>query len=349
MSPIIFTKNNCSIKTNMKSSVSQSIHTKPQSKQNMKTCFSLLSLLCITAVSLLWGTLNSAAQTYGSVTPYSNDANTVMLDHFDGSTSASILAYTNNGGLCGPEKPSILPNYSYLLGTGGLGQALALYPPAGDSTRSYSKYPGELLTQANGTLECWINLTNSFFVLHQLTYVGECNGDVGGISVGPTGQITIDIWPTPSTTFSFNSGTNLVPLNIWTHLALTWGSGGAKLYMNGILVGSNPNTGSFTHWSDSNSLFEFIDGYLDELRVSNVQRTNFNLPCMTCPPAVDLKMFAGLIINGPIGSNYNVQATSTLGTPNWITLTNITLPTQPYTYIDYRTPTNSEQFYRIVP
>ena len=125
-----------------------------------------------------------------------------------------------------------------------------------------------------------------------------------------------------------------------------------------MLVGSNPNTGSFTHWSSANSVYCMCSsgansggngGYIDELRISSIQRTSFNLPCETCPPKVDLKMFAGLIINGPIGSNYNVQATSALGPTNWMTLTNVTLQTQPYIYIDYSSPANEQQFYRVVP
>jgi hypothetical protein len=63
-----------------------------------------------------------------------------------------------------------------------------------------------------------------------------------------------------------------------------------------------------------------------------------------------IEMFAGIIVNGPIGTNYLIQAGSNLGVPtNWTTLTNITLPTQPYIYIDYSTPFNSQQFYRAVP
>jgi hypothetical protein len=64
---------------------------------------------------------------------------------------------------------------------------------------------------------------------------------------------------------------------------------------------------------------------------------------------VDLKRFAGLVIKGPIGSNYTVQATDTLEGTNWITLTSITLATNPYIFIDYRSWTNTQQFYRLLP
>jgi hypothetical protein len=67
--------------------------------------------------------------------------------------------------------------------------------------------------------------------------------------------------------------------------------------------------------------------------------------------AVDIKMFemfAGVIVNGPLESNYLIQAEANLS-GSWTTLTNVALPTQPCTFIDYRSPTNSQQFYRAVP
>ena len=65
--------------------------------------------------------------------------------------------------------------------------------------------------------------------------------------------------------------------------------------------------------------------------------------------SVDVKMFAGVIVNGPLGSNYLIQATSNLTSGNWTTLTNVALPMQPYIYIDYTSYTNGPQFYRAIP
>ena len=61
-----------------------------------------------------------------------------------------------------------------------------------------------------------------------------------------------------------------------------------------------------------------------------------------------IQMFAGVIVDGPLGSNYLIQATSVLP-GNWTTLTNVALPSQPYIYIDYSSPTNARQFYRALP
>jgi N-acetylneuraminic acid mutarotase len=64
--------------------------------------------------------------------------------------------------------------------------------------------------------------------------------------------------------------------------------------------------------------------------------------------SVGIKMFAGIIVDGPLGSNYLIQATSNL-LSGWTTLTNLALPSQPYIFIDYNSPANSQQFYRAVP
>lgn len=61
------------------------------------------------------------------------------------------------------------------------------------------------------------------------------------------------------------------------------------------------------------------------------------------PPTTGL--FAGILVEGPLGSNYLIQAASNL-TGNWTTLTNVVLPSRPYIYMDYSSATNSQQFYR---
>ena len=63
---------------------------------------------------------------------------------------------------------------------------------------------------------------------------------------------------------------------------------------------------------------------------------------------VDVRMLAGLVVNGPVGSNYLIQAKAN-PLANWITLTNVALPTEPYIFVDYGSLTNPQQFYRATP
>jgi hypothetical protein len=105
-----------------------------------------------------------------------------------------------------------------------------------------------------------------------------------------------------------------------------------------------------------------IDGATDAtLTITNLSSTNIGSYTVTVSnPAgsvtsqaatlasVDIKMFAGVIVNGPLGSNYLIEASSNL-LSDWTTLTNVALPTQPYIFIDYDSPADAQQFYRAVP
>ncbi len=97
------------------------------------------------------------------------------------------------------------------------------------------------------------------------------------------------------------------------------------------------------------------------LPISNVTLTNFGVytviisnlaGTITSQTAIvslaDLKMFAGFFVYGPIGTNYVIQSKANL-TNVWTTRTNLALPSQPYIYIDYSSPTNPQQFYKAMP
>ncbi len=237
------------------------------------------AILCVMVI------LGLAPQVSGEVEklagPLVPDANTILLDHFDGSTSASILAFSENGAACGSAKPSATPVYSYAPGLYGLDQALFLSPPAGQPAGSgtYLVYPGgQLLSQANGTIEFWLFLTaygiNGMSLVDQGQYYTACFGWTFGMGVNATGMLYSSAW----NAFSMTSGTTVMPLNAWTHVAATWGGTGAKLYMNGALVGSDTNTGmpASGYGGQVMMLLGTTAGAtsrIDDLRVSNIQRT----------------------------------------------------------------------------
>ncbi len=215
----------------------------------------------------------------GGYAPYSNDANTVLLDHFDGATSASILAYSETGAACGAAKPSATPNSSYVNGPSGLSQALNLNPPTGQPAGSgtYLQYPGgQLLSQANGTIEFWTYLTTygaGVGLVNQGPFPGSCNGWTYHLGVNSSGQLRSAAWDA----FDVNSGATTVPLNTWTHVAASWGSAGAKLYINGVQVGSDANAGMPASGYGGSVLVDYsaVGLQIDELRISNLQRTSF--------------------------------------------------------------------------
>ena len=107
----------------------------------------------------------------------------------------------------------------------------------------------------------------------------------------------------------------------------------------------------FVAGSQGNNIYEFTNGVAtgESIFATGLNSPN-NLafaPNQTPTFNVAIKMFAGIILNnGQIGSNYLIQATANLSSSNWTTLTNVTLLSQPYIYIDYSSYTNSQQFYR---
>lgn len=65
---------------------------------------------------------------------------------------------------------------------------------------------------------------------------------------------------------------------------------------------------------------------------------------------LDLKMFAGLVLAGPVGGNYQIDFLPALGGTNtWQTLTNVTLTTSPSVFFDLDAPNHPMRFYRAVP
>jgi N-acetylneuraminic acid mutarotase len=66
----------------------------------------------------------------------------------------------------------------------------------------------------------------------------------------------------------------------------------------------------------------------------------------TPAPEILLQQYAGLTIIAPVGSTNLIQYLNDLADTDWITLTNMVLPSSPYTIIDYDSPGHPKRFYR---
>jgi hypothetical protein len=116
-------------------------------------------------------------------------------------------------------------------------------------------------------------------------------------------------------------GPSVLPLNTWTHLALTYDSTMIRFYINGLLVASSPETSPIT--TSTNPLFiggdqtmgQFFDGLIDEVRIYNLALTqaqiqaDMNTPIGTIdtqPPTVPTNLTA----NGVSGVQINLSWTA---------------------------------------
>ena len=249
------------------------------------------------------------------IVQYTTDANTILLDHFTGTTSATISAFKMDGSPNGTAYPSATPSYSYGQGPNGLNQALTLNPPSGMPAGSgtYLNYPGgQLLSHTEGTIEFWVYLppfSTGLTLVDQGLYFNAAAGWTFGMGVDATGQLNASAWAA----FSMNSGTTKVPSNTWTHVAATWGSSGAKLYINGVLVGSDTNTGMPASGYGGSVLViigtHAISGAgIDELRISNKARlpSEFNLS----PTSTLTTITSFTPTTGPIGTSVTITGTN---------------------------------------
>lgn len=67
-------------------------------------------------------------------------------------------------------------------------------------------------------------------------------------------------------------------------------------------------------------------------------------------PTLTLNLYAGLTIKGQTGVTYQIQRATHLNNPsNWIVLTNLTLPSSPYLFIDTASAGQNSGFYRAIP
>jgi hypothetical protein len=64
---------------------------------------------------------------------------------------------------------------------------------------------------------------------------------------------------------------------------------------------------------------------------------------------VDVKMFAGLVIGGQLGSQYRIESQDALDPgSNWVAQATITLSSSPHWYFDTNSPNHTKRFYRAV-
>lgn len=188
------------------------------------------------------------------------DANTVILDHLDDATVGETKGTLN-----------------YVTSLPGLDLS-------GDFTSgTYKIYHASENLESQGTVELWLNprMYGTYGVglvtfNWNHTYSPPSAGYVLHLILNNDGTIRIGGWSGSNCMFTLDTNST-IPLNKWTHIAMSWGSE-TKIYINGNVDISTPQCyrpaagwGAYVYLNNwgANDL-----GYVDEFHISNVQRTD---------------------------------------------------------------------------
>jgi hypothetical protein len=125
--------------------------------------------------------------------------------------------------------------------------------------------------------------------------------------------------------------------------------------LNGTNVGSAISIGYYMH--DFTDLPDYLgtkfyigaqaDGSYNSFRGS-IRNVSLTATTQGAAPTLAANMFAGVTILGTPGAMYQIQYVNDLASTDWKTITNIAIPSSPYTWIDLQSVNNSKRFYRAV-
>ncbi len=123
-------------------------------------------------------------------------------------------------------------------------------------------------------------------------------------------------------------------------------AGSTPLYYQWYLNGNEISGANGASFSIPATTATWLGSY--QVQVWNVAGTNWSATAGLWLDA--LKMYAGVNVYGPAGSNCVVQYTTNLAAPvAWEPLQSVTIVTNPMVIIDYASPEQPKRFYRTVP
>lgn len=279
------------------------------------------------------------------------------LDNVSVSVAGDLVAYYKFNGNTNDD--SGFANHCQLFGAtfgpGQLGQAVQL---SDNQFVTVTSSPSLAITGQEVTISAWVYPTNFWpggksAIVQKIGFPGSEGGYVFGIR--ENGQLQFQGIFDSGEWSDTNSNASSVPLNRWTHVAVSWDGQTVRYYQNGQPVGTTTFAGSLVAGGLPLTiggiapyyLGEVFYGRIDDLRIYNRALTASELSFQALSPALDLQVFAGLTISGVIGRNYTVEYTLDFSpSPTWLPLTNFALPTTPYLFFDTSAPATQKRFYR---
>jgi hypothetical protein len=192
-----------------------------------------------------------------SATPITPDAHTVILDHFDGETIGRAIG-----------------NPAYVTSLSGLNEAVNL------TAGTFIQYPLPTTLETAGTIEMWVNLRSYNTGVINFNWNNTTSAPPAGyvlhFELTADGKLSMSGWASNPANMYVLTSSDQVPLGQWAHIAMSWSSSGAKLYVNGGLSASSNQS-----WQPASPQYAYLNywgagalGDGDELQISNVQRTD---------------------------------------------------------------------------
>jgi hypothetical protein len=228
---------------------------------------------------------NSARYTAGftpATTPFVNDANTLLLIHADG-TDASTF-FEDDNGVRAPKGITAVGNAQVSTAQSQFGGASLLLDGTGDYlTVNNSAGILSFNTTQDFTFEAWCRFanTNTYFTI----FSGP--GQTGSFQLARVDDNTVRVGRTNVAWDAFSTG-SATTANTWQHIAASRSNGTLRIFVNGVSVHSSANTQSYplttTMGIGGDTVYgSSSNGYIDEVRVSNIARYTANFTPSTTP------------------------------------------------------------------
>jgi hypothetical protein len=227
-----------------------------------------------------------------STTAFQHDDNNVLLLHMDG-TNGSTTFLDDSGGRS-QKGITAFGNAQVDTAQSKFGGASALFDGTGDYLQIAQTSDLTLTSQATWTLECYArfaNLTGIKGIASQATNPGS-NGFGWAFYTNGTNLL----WYIGNANFINTSGFTLA-VNTWYHIAIVRNGSQFNIYINGtsyysnssyasssdptapVFIGVSPGISS-GNWD---GVTYFMNGHLDEFRISNTARYTANFTAPTAP------------------------------------------------------------------
>ena len=217
-------------------------------------------VLAVDSASNLSGYSNIATATTSSTLPATGLVAAYGFNEGGGTTVSDVSGNNNNGAITGATWTT----------QGRFGSALS-FNGVNNVVRIASSL--SLNVSSAMTLEAWIKPTaaqsgwRTIMQREAEAYFLNASNSDGALL--PSGGGTFN------GTTAYVSGTTANPVNVWTHVALTYDGAALRLYVNGVLAANQSRSGAIQTnsnpvWIGGNSPYgEYFQGLIDEVRIYN--------------------------------------------------------------------------------